>query len=228
MDHTTSEHLRRHAVRRVVEDGELPSKAMRSMGLHRTSICRWLNAYAQDGDEALASSKASGPRQKLDEKQRRQVRRWILGRDPRQHGFDFGLWTRRIVAELIREKFGITLQLTAVGRLPFGHELRAEWLARLDITPQKPLRRAYERDPEAVEQWVRSECPKLRRRARKLGATIFSSMRLDSVPNPRRARPAGSKGALRSSGRRGKRQKVSAISAISAKGASGARSIRAC
>ena len=95
---------------------------MRSMGLHRTSIYRWLNAYVQNGAEALASSKASGPKHKLDEKQRQQVRRWIPGKDPRQYGFDFGLWTRRIVAELILEKFGITIQLTAVGRLPFGHE----------------------------------------------------------------------------------------------------------
>ena len=59
------------------------------------------------------------------------MRRWILGKDPRQHGFDFGLWTRRIVAQLIEEKFGISLKLTTVGRL----------LAGLEITPQKPLRR---------------------------------------------------------------------------------------
>ena len=208
MDHTTSEHLRRHAVRRVMEDGELPSEVMRSMGLHRTSIYRWLNAYAQDGDEALASSKASGPKQKLDEKQRRQVRRWILGKDPRQYGFDFGLWTRKIVAELILEKFGITLQLTAVGRL----------LASLDITPQKPLRRAYERDPEAVEKWVHGEYPKLRQRARKLAATIFFLDEAGFSSEPTLGKTYGLKGSTPIVQTTGQRQKVSAISAISAKG----------
>jgi transposase len=65
-------------------------------------------------------------------RQRRQVRGWICGKDPRQYGFDFGLWTRRIVADLVEEKFNHKLSMTAVGRL----------LAALEITPQKPLRRA--------------------------------------------------------------------------------------
>lgn len=163
LDHTTTEHLREQAVRRVREDGEKPSTVIHSMGLCRTTIYRWLRAYDKGGFAALKSTKACGPEPKLDEKQRQKVRRWIVGKDPRQYGFDFGLWTRRIVAELIKDKFGIDLELTAVGRL----------LASLDITPQKPLRRAYERDPEKVEQWVKHDYPKLRKRARKLGATIF-------------------------------------------------------
>ena len=76
---------------------------------------------------------------------------------------DFGLWTRRIVQFLIQEKFGIELGLTAVGRL----------LASLEITPQKPLRRAYERDPVAVDLWVKETYPELKKRAKKLGAQIF-------------------------------------------------------
>jgi transposase len=60
------------------------------------------------------------------------VFRWINGNDPRQYGLDFGLWTRSVVAELIERKFGIRLGLTAIGEL----------LARLNLTPQKPLQRA--------------------------------------------------------------------------------------
>jgi len=54
--------------------------------------------------EALAETIAQGPEPKLREKQRQQVKRWILGKDPRQFGFDFGLWSRRIVQALITEK----------------------------------------------------------------------------------------------------------------------------
>ena len=150
------ETLRLIAVRRVVEDGEPASEVMMSLGLCRTSIYPWLRQHRKKGEAALKMSKAAGPAPKLSGKQGTAVRRWIVGKDPRQYGFDFGLWTRRIVAELIKEKLGIDLQLTAVGRL----------LARLNITPQKPLRRAYERDPEAVEQWVAQDYPRLRRRAR--------------------------------------------------------------
>src|SRR5205085_11704783 len=104
-----------------------------------------------------------GAEPKLGDKEREKVRRWILGKDPRQHGFDFGLWTRQIVQTMIREKMGVELCLTSVGKL----------LASLEITPQKPLRRAYERDPVAVERWQTEQYPKLRKRAKKLGAMIF-------------------------------------------------------
>src|SRR5205807_8958545 len=97
------------------------------------------------------------PRQKL------QVRRWINGKDPRQYGFDFGLWTRQIVAALIEQKFGVRIGVTAVGRL----------LAELDITPQKPLRRAYERDPAAIKRWTTEVFPRQRARAKRAGAKTF-------------------------------------------------------
>src|SRR6266851_5285929 len=134
LDHKALEHIRIIAVKRVAEDGEAPSAVMKSLGLCRTSIYPWLRKVEDKGLEALAEKIAQGPEPKLSQKQRQQVKRWILGKDPRQYGFDFGLWSRRIVQALIAEKMGIDLGLTAVGRL----------LASLDLTPQKPLRRAYE------------------------------------------------------------------------------------
>ena len=91
------------------------------------------------------------------------MRQWINGKDPRQYGFDFGLWTRQIVAALIAQRFDIKLGVTAVGRV----------LAELDITPQKPLRRAYERDPAAIKRWTQQTFPKLRARAKRRAAKIF-------------------------------------------------------
>ena len=87
LDHKALEHLRRVAVHRVVEDGEAPSEVMKSLGLCRTTIYPWLRAFEDKGLEALAEKIAQGPEPKLTEKQRQQVRRWILGKDPRQYGF---------------------------------------------------------------------------------------------------------------------------------------------
>jgi len=208
LDHKSLETLRLIAVRRVVEDGESPGEVMRSLGLCRTSIYPWLRKHQKQGPSALLMRKAGGPKPKLSGKQCAQVRRWIVGKDPRQFGFDFGLWTRHIVAELIEEKLGITLKLTAVGRL----------LARLGITPQKPLRRAYERDPAAVEAWRNQTYPRLRRRARKHGATIFFLDEAGFSSEPNLARTYGLKGQTPVVKTTGQRQKVSAISAVSAKG----------
>ncbi len=209
LDHKTLEHLRMTAVRRVIEDKEAPSEVMKSMGLCRTSIYRWLRRYEDAGLEALVEKIAQGPEPKLTDKQQQQVKRWIVGKDPRQYGFDYGLWTRRIVQSLIERKFGIPLGWTAVGRL----------LARLGITPQKPLRRAYERDPKAVQQWLDDTYPKLRRRAKKHGAKIYFLDEAGFHSDPVLGRTYGLKGHTPVVGTSGQRQRINAISAVNARGA---------
>lgn len=207
LSHEVSEHIRILAVRRVRE-GERPSDVIRSYGLCRTTIYRWLRAARRGGEKALASRKAPGPAPKLTARQKRQVGRWINGKDPRQYGFDFGLWTRGIVQALVRDRFGVELSVTAVGRL----------LAELEITPQKPLRRAYERDPAAIAKWVQEDYPRLRARARRRGAKIFfldeAGIRSDSVLG-RTWAPKGRTPEVATSGRR---QAVNAISAVNARG----------
>lgn len=208
LDHTTLEELRRMAVRRVIEDGERPSQVAADYGFCRTYIYRWLHKFEDEGWNALLEKIAAGPEPKLSEKQCQQIRRWIVGKDPRQYGFEFGLWTRRIVAQLIEDKFGIELGLTGVGRL----------LARMEITPQKPLRRAYERDPEQVTQWRLATYPKLRARARKHRAKIFFLDEAGFTSEPNLGRTYGLKGHTPVVSTTGQRQKVNAISAINARG----------
>lgn len=196
------------AVRRVVEDGEAPSDVMKSLGMSRTAIYPWLQRYEEGGMAALVEKIARGPESLFSEKQRQQVKKWILGKDPRQYGFDFGLWSRRIVQALIQEKMGIECGLTAVGRL----------LASLDITPQKPLRRAYERDPAAVMLWERESYPELRKRAKRLGARIFFSDEAGFQSDPVLGRTYGLRGQTPVVRTSGQRQSLNVISAINARG----------
>lgn len=208
LSHETSETIRRLAWRRVKE-GEAPSEVIRSYGLCRTTIYKWLTAARRGGEAALTARTHPGRKPALGPRQKLQVRRWINGKDPRQYGFDFGLWTRQIVAALIAQKFGVRLGVTAVGRL----------LAELDITPQKPLRRAYERDPVAIERWKTAVFPRLRARARRVGAKIFfldeTGVRSDHVLG----RTWGLRGQTPEVPTSGRRQSVSAISAVNARGA---------
>ena len=208
LDHKSLEHMRILAVRRVVEDGEDPSEVIRSLGLCRTTIYPWLRKFNEEGWDALAEKIAQGPEPKLNEKQRQRVKRWILGKDPRQYGFEFGLWTRRIVQTLILEKMEIQLGLTAVGRL----------LASLEITPQKPLRRAYERDPEAVDLWMKETYPKLRKRAKQAGAMIFFLDEAGFQSDPPLGRTYGLKGTTPVVVTSGQRQSINVISAVNARG----------
>lgn len=208
LSHETSETIRRLAVRRVKE-GEPPSSVIRSYGLCRTTIYKWLRAARRGGEGALKARKHPGRKSTLTARQKLQVRGWINGKDPRQYGFDFGLWTRQIVAALIEQKFGVHIGVTAVGRL----------LAELDITPQKPLRRAYERDPAAIKRWTTEVFTRLRARAKRVGAKIFfldeAGVRSDQVLG----RTWGVRGKTPEVATSGRRQSVSAISAVNARGA---------
>lgn len=208
LTHEASEAIRKMAVRRV-QEGERPGAVIRAYGLCRTTIYKWLRTAQRGGEAALLSRRGTGRPDKLTSRQKQAVRRWICGRDPRQYGFDFGLWTRKIVAALIERKLGVRLSITSVGRL----------LAELDITPQKPLRRAYERDPAAIEKWKREDYPALAQRARRCGADIFfldeAGIRSDAALQ----RTWGAKGQTPVVATSGKRQAVNAISAVNLLGA---------
>ena len=198
------------AVERVRE-GERAAEVIAAYGFNRTTIYRWINAALRPGVgiKALHSTPATGRPRSLTPAQERQVFRWVNGRDPRQYGLDFGLWTRAVVAELIEKKFGVRLGLTAVGEL----------LAKLGLTPQKPLQRAYQRDPEAIEKWQRETYPGIARAAKAQGAEVFfwdeSGFRADTV----HGKTWGVRGQTPVVQRPGQRQSISAASAVNAKGA---------
>jgi transposase len=197
------------AVERVRE-GESAASVIASYGFSRTTIYKWLAAAAKPGVglKALLSTPATGRPRTLSPRQEQRVFHWINGRDPRQYGFDFGLWTRSIVADLIDQKFKIRLGATAVG----------EMLAKLGLTPQKPLQRAYQRDPEAIERWQREIFPAIARQAKASGGEVYfwdeSGFRADTV----HGKTWSAKGSTPIIERPGQRQSISAASAVNAKG----------
>jgi transposase len=167
-----------------------------------------LRKFKKSGAAALKERVAKGRDPKLRRQQALRIRGWILGKDPRPYGFESGLWTRRIVQALIRKRLAVSLGLTAVGRL----------LTRLDVTPQKPLRRAYERDPQAVSQWQHAVYPALKKRAKRRGAKIFFSDEAGFQSDPPLRRTYGLKGQTPIVPTSGQRQSINAISAVTARG----------
>ena len=198
------------AVERVRE-GQAPGAVIASYGFCRTTIYKWLGHASSRGRgiNALAARKGTGRPRKLTPVQARQVFRWINGKNPMQYGFDFGLWTRQIVRELVAMKFDVSVSLASVGTL----------LARLGLTAQKPLQRAYQRDPAAIERWQRETYPALAAQAKRDGAAIYfwdeSGFRADRVKGKTWA-PIGQTPVVNVPGQR---QSISAASAVNAKGA---------
>lgn len=209
-DRKTKETIRLMAVERIRE-GEEVATVMASYGLCRTTGYKWLAKASGRGRgiRSLEARQGSGRKPKLTRAQKSQVFRWVNGKNPLQYGFDFALWTREAVRELILQKFLISLSVTSVGSL----------LAELNLTPQKPLQRAYQRDPEAIERWQRDTFPAITRQSKADGADIYfwdeSGFRADAV----HGKTWSARGKTPVVNRPGQRQSISAASAVNAKGA---------
>ena len=131
LDHKALEAIRIQAVQRV-EAGESPEDVIRVLGFSRTVIYDWLAKYREGGLDGLRAKAISGRPPRLDGKQLRWLYKAITTKSPLQYRFEFALWTRSMVRDLIRERFGVQLSDVSVGRL----------LKKLGLSPQKPLRRA--------------------------------------------------------------------------------------
>ncbi len=123
----------------------------------------WLAKYRQGGLDALRAKPVPGRPPKLSDAQLGRLYRLAVGNDPRQLRFASALWTRAMVRGLVHREFGVRLSEPSVGRL----------LRKLGLSPQRPLYRAWQQDPEAVARWKREEYPQIRAQAAKVGAAIW-------------------------------------------------------
>lgn len=162
LDHKALEDIRIQAVQRV-EAGESPEEVVRVLGFSRSVIYDWLAKYREGGVEALRAKPIPGRPPTLKGKQLDWLYETVANKTPLQCGFDSALWTRAIVRELIWEKYRVELSEVSVGRV----------LRKLGLSPQKPLRRAYEQDCKQVRRWLDEEYPAIQELAKEVHATIY-------------------------------------------------------
>ena len=147
----------------AVQNGESPEMVAKALCISRTTIYDWLALYRGGGWDALNAGKRGGRKPKLNGKMLKWIYATVTMGSPLQFKFTFALWTRQMIASLIEKKFGIKLSKTSVGRM----------LDQLGLTAQRPLWRAYQQNPEAVEKWLKEEFPAIKRAASSCKGEIY-------------------------------------------------------
>ena len=207
LDHATLEALRVRAVG-MVQKGESPEVVGKALGLNRTTIYVWLAMYRGGGWGALKAKPVPGRPPKLGGKQLKWIFDTVTQKNPLQLKFEYALWTREMVASVIKDRFKIKLSVVSVGRL----------LALLGITPQKPLHQAIERDEALVQKWLKTEYPKIKKMAQVQGADIYFGDAAHIRSDHHAGRTWGKKGETPVVDATGARHGISLISAITSKG----------
>jgi transposase len=145
--------------------GETRIGIAKVVGVNRNVVGQWISKWKEGGTKALKVGRPGAPKgsgQKLDAEQQKKVRLCLVEAMPDQLKLPFALWTRAAVQQLIRDLFGIRMPIRTV-----GHYLK-QW----GYTPQKPVKRAYERNDRKVSHWLETQYPELARRAKTEGGEI--------------------------------------------------------
>lgn len=148
----------------AIDKGMTRVEAAQVFGVSYSVIGKWQRRRRSGGRAALAEDRRGRPagQTRLAPGQAAVIVNLITDRTPDQLKLPFVLWTREAVRDLIRERFGLSLSVWTVGR----------HLRRWGFTPQKPVRRAWERDDAAVRRWLKVEYPRIRREAKAAKAEI--------------------------------------------------------
>jgi transposase len=202
---TPEERLRAVQLLKEGNDAELVA---RMFGVSRAIVFRWQQKYDAGGPSALETKKTPGPASRLSPTQMSQLYAIVTGCDPRQLEFDFGLWTRKIIRDLIRREFGVEFSEVQVGRL----------LKKMGLSAQRPLYRAYQRNSELVEEWKKVIYPKIRRLAADEGASIFFEDEAGLRTDHHAGTTWGAVGQTPVVVKTGERKSISMVSAISPRG----------
>lgn len=147
------------------EAGESFTAIGRLVGVHYMTVSQWWDRYQAGGLAALAERKRGPKRERhrrLTARQEQAIQRAITDTTPDQLKLPFALWTRTAIVQLIARRYAITLPVRTMGH----------YLQRWGFTAQKPLKRAYEQRPDVIAHWLKTEYPRIKRRAVAEGAEI--------------------------------------------------------
>lgn len=155
----------RRTVIRMLGRGYSQTAVAAELGINRLTVHGWAKAHSERGAAALKDAQRGRPEgsgRLLTGAQEERIKKELVERTPDQLKLKFALWSAQAVRAAIKQLFLVDLPVRTVRK----------YLARWGFTPQRPVKRAYEQRPEAVQKWLKDEYPAIVARAKSEGAEI--------------------------------------------------------
>ena len=206
----TKQHIRDQIIR-LRKEGKKNKDIALFLGISEQHASTIWQKYRKGGKKAVAlglRGRRHGEKRSLSRDQEREVKNLIIDKTPDQLKFPFALWTRQAIKDLVRREYRIDMPIRTVG----------EYLSRWGFTPKKPVKKAREQKPEAVETWLKNEYPLIAKEAKKEKAEIFwgDETGIQNEANHVRGyAPQGTKTVLRIPS---KKERISMLSAVNNEG----------
>ena len=192
---------------KMVKSGTPVKDVAKFFGVSVRSVFKWVEAFTNYGQDGLLAKDGAGRPPKLNPDQMRWIATLVREHTPDQLKFESGLWTLRLIGELIEREFGLRLCRPTVSKIMWQQ----------GFTPQRPLHRAYEQDAQLVQNWIKQGLPALRKQAKSKGARLMfadeSSLRNDYHAGTTWA-PRGKTPVVQAMGKRHTVNMMSAISSL--------------
>jgi transposase len=165
LSQASQEDLRRRVVAAVLS-GRTQVEVSELFEVSPRSVSRWIKAFECQGNRGLSAGKRGRrpeEQKALNLRQQARVRRAVLGKYPDQLALPGLVWTRGQVGELVKRWFGIGLSRVTIGK----------YLRSWGLSPQKPIRVAYEKNPDKVTAWLQQRYPAIAARAKQEKAIVL-------------------------------------------------------
>jgi len=135
------------------------------VGVRRDVVGQWISKWQAGGMKALQVGKAGKPKGSgltLDAAQQESIQKRLVEKTPDQLKMNFALWTRHAVQQYIKQDFGIEIPIRTIG----------DYLKRWGFSPQKPIKRAYERNDRKIQAWLKEDYPAIEAKAHRENSEI--------------------------------------------------------
>ena len=156
----------RKSIIRLSKQGKKSAEVAEILDVSKRHVEATKKRYKEEGFAGISlktRGRRLGGNRTLTPAQEKEIREIIIDKNPDQLKLKGCMWTRKNIAELIEQKYGIRMPLSTLGY----------YLERWGFSVQRPTKKAYKQNPEQIERWCDETYPIIKERAKAENAEIY-------------------------------------------------------